>query len=299
MLLAAKYGVVEIVRRLFMDFPASIRYTDFSGKNVVHLAAKYRHVEVYNFLLSQNDTIRHLFRASDNNGNTPLHLAAADIGHEKNPWRVTGPALQLQSEIKWYQMVEDSNENKFFVQYNKDKKLAKTIFDETHQKMLESGREWLIRTSDSCSLLAALIATVAFASATTVPGGNGEDGSPALERKTGFSIFAISSLTALCLSTTSVVAFLSILSSKFEIEDFVWKLPIRLLIGLSSLFFSIVAMLASFCAGHYFMLTHRLQNVVVFGYVAASLPIALFFAIVQIHLYFDLLLGILSKVPTT
>lgn len=161
------------------------------------------------------------------------------------------------------QMVEDSNENKFFVQYNKDKKLAKTIFDETHQKMLESGREWLIRTSDSCSLLAALIATVAFASATTVPGGNGEDGSPALERKTGFSIFAISSLTALCLSTTSVVAFLSILSSKFEIEDFVWKLPIRLLIGLSSLFFSIVAMLASFCAGHYFMLTHRLQNVVV------------------------------------
>lgn len=104
MLLAAKYGVVEIVRRLFMDFPASIRYTDFSGKNVVHLAAKYRHVEVYNFLLSQNDTIRHLFRASDNNGNTPLHLAAADIGHEKNPWRVTGPALQLQSEIKWYQV---------------------------------------------------------------------------------------------------------------------------------------------------------------------------------------------------
>ncbi|CAK9323482.1 unnamed protein product [Citrullus colocynthis] len=142
---------------------------------------------------AHNNTIRHLFPASDKNGNTPLHLAAADRGHAKNPWRVTGPALQLQSEIKWYQMVEDSNESKFFVQYNKDKKLAKTIFDEAHTR-----RCWKVVGSGLLEPpIHALIATLAFASATTVPGGNGEDGSPALERKTRVFNFCHPSLLSL------------------------------------------------------------------------------------------------------
>uniref|UniRef100_A0A9I9EGI3 Uncharacterized protein n=1 Tax=Cucumis melo TaxID=3656 RepID=A0A9I9EGI3_CUCME len=58
MLLATKYGVVEMLSRLFQHFPLAIRDSDQDKKNVVLLAAEYR----------QPDTqIETLFRAVDKN----------------------------------------------------------------------------------------------------------------------------------------------------------------------------------------------------------------------------------------
>lgn len=113
----------------------------------------------------------------------------------------------------------------FFASYNNEGRLAKTIFHESHKEMVKSGSQWLTSTSESCSLVAALITTVAFASATTIPGGNGEEGTPPLEKELGFLIFALSSLVALCLSTTSVITFLAILTSRLNyiwFRIFVW-----------------------------------------------------------------------------
>ncbi|TYJ96032.1 serine/threonine-protein phosphatase 6 regulatory ankyrin repeat subunit B-like [Cucumis melo var. makuwa] len=294
-LLAAKNGVVEMVSRIFEHCPLAIRDSNQEKKNVVLLAAEYRQPHVYKFLLRKKSDLEILFRAVDENGDSAVHLAA----HLKtdNPWHITGPALQMQWEVKWYKYVRDSVEPNFFVKHNYKGVLARNIFYATHEELAKKGAEWLVKTADSCSVVAGLVVTVAYTSATSVPGGNGNDGTSPFEKETGFLIFSIASLVAFCLSSTSVIMFLGILTSRFDEKGFGSKLPGRLFVGLSSLFFSIVAMLVSFCAGHYFLLSHRLQNAAVVIYIATSLPVALFFVKSQLPLFYDMLVAILSKTP--
>ena len=111
----------------------------------------------------------------------------------------------------------------FFVKHNNRGQTPKDIFTDTHKDPVKDGSEWLSKTSESCSVVAALIATVAFATSSTVPGGVKEGiGVPTLEGKPAFNIFTISSLVALCSSVTALVFFLSILTSRNQEEDFLW-----------------------------------------------------------------------------
>lgn len=185
----------------------------------------------------------------------------------------------------------------FFVRYNKKGQTPKEIFIHTHRDLMTEGSKWLIKTSESCSVVAALIATVAFATSATVPGGLDQTtGEPILKDKPAFSAFTISSLVALCFSVTSLVFFLSILTSRYEESDFSLDLPRKLLMGLTSLFASIASIIVSFCAGHLFVLKHQLKFVAYPLYAATCLPVT-FFAIAQLPLYFDLMRAIIKKVP--
>lgn len=195
------------------------------------------------------------------------------------------------------QFVKESMPPHFFNRYNKYNKTPRDIFTETHTELVKSGGEWLNKTSESCSVVAALIATVAFATSATLPGGVNQDtGHPTLEREPAFNLFAISSLIALCCSITAVVMFLSILTSRYQEYDFGRDLPRKLILGLTSLFMSIVSMLVSFCAGHYFVLKDQLQYAALPIYAVTSLPVTLF-ALAQCPLYFDLVWATFKKVP--
>jgi uncharacterized YccA/Bax inhibitor family protein len=92
--------------------------------------------------------------------------------------------------------------------------------------------------------------------------------------------------------------FLSILTSRKQIEDFKTNLPAKLLGGLSFLFISIVAMFISFCAGHFFVLTDKYgkHDILVELYIVFSLPV-IYYAVVQLPLYFDLIQVIFKKEP--
>lgn len=185
----------------------------------------------------------------------------------------------------------------FFPRYNNNNRTPMEVFDETHKELIERGGKWLKATSDSCSVVAALIATVAFATSATVPGGIKEDsGKPILERQPAFRLFAISSLVALCFSVTSLVMFLSILTSRYQVKEFQRNLPRKLLLGLTSLFVSIAAVLVSFCAGHFFVLKDELKYVAFPVYAITCLPVT-FFAVAQFPLYLDLALATFTKIP--
>lgn len=98
-------------------------------------------------------------------------------------------------------------------------------------------------TATSCML----IATVVFAVAFTVPGGNNEETRlPILQKKKWFNIFILSYDVALCSSSTDIVIFLSILTSRYAEDDFLVSLPSRLMLGLLALFVSIIAMIIAF-----------------------------------------------------
>lgn len=186
---------------------------------------------------------------------------------------------------------------KYYPSHNIFDETADEIFKDHHKELMEKGKEWLKSTSNSCSLVATIIATVAFATAITVPGGAKNDsGKPYLEDRPPFRIFAISSLVALCFSVTSTITFLAILTSRNQETDFGRNLPRKLLLGLTTLFISIVAMLVNFCSSHFFVLQDQLKRAALPVYAVTCLP-ATYFAAAQLPLYIDLLWATCSKVP--
>ena len=121
MLLAAKNGVIEIVKGTLERFPPAIRDTTKDKKNVVLLAAEHRQPDVYRFFLKRRNEID-LFRAVDHEGNSALHLAATAI--DPKLWRITGAALQMQWEVKWYNVsiVQTHTHTELFLLRKKKKK---------------------------------------------------------------------------------------------------------------------------------------------------------------------------------
>ena len=181
-------------------------------------------------------------------------------------------------------------------QVNKEGKTPEDVFNETHRDLVKDGGEWLKSISNSCSVVATLIAAVVFPASTTVPGGIDNSGMPVLVKHPAFSVFAISSLVALCASVISLFLFLNILTFQYQPKDFQSYVPRKLLLGLTLLFVSIGAMLISFCAGQFFLLKSKLQDKAFPVYTVICLPIILL-SIGQLPLYFQLLTVTLKKVP--
>ncbi|PNY03709.1 ankyrin repeat-containing protein [Trifolium pratense] len=294
-LIAAKMGVTEMIEKIIDMYPVAIHDVDNQNKNVVLLAIENRQPHVYSLINKRSVIKETAFRQVDIHGNSALHLAATY--RRFKPWRVPGAAMQMQWEYKWYKLVKNSMPPNFYERYNNDGKTAKQVFIDTHGVLVKEGSKWLTKTSESCSVVAALVAAVAFTTSTAIPGGpNQETGIPLLLKQPAFKLYAVTSLVALCSSVTALILFLSILTSRFEEKDFVVDLPRKLLIGLTTLFTSIASVLVSFCAGHFFIVERQLRFAVYPIYAATCLPVT-FFALVQLPLYFDLSLAMFRKVP--
>ncbi|XP_057434339.1 uncharacterized protein LOC130727028 [Lotus japonicus] len=296
-LTAAKNGIVEIVSALQSKIPSVVHETNSNHENVLLLAVKNRQPSVVEVLRRNLD--KELFYSLifevDNKENTVLHVAAGTSSNNEKTWQIAGAAMQMMWDIKWYQYIKNLVPEHFIFRNNKDEKTAGEIFKDKHKDLVKNSSEWLKETSESCSVVAALIAGVSFATSSTVPGGT-ENGKPSLEGQPAFDTFAIASLIGLCFSVTALVMFLAILTSRKQAEDFRRSLPLKLLFGLSSLFVSIASMLVSFCAAHFFVLKDKYKNVLFPVYVATCLPVT-FYAVVQFPLYADLVKAIFKKVP--
>ncbi|GAY40624.1 hypothetical protein CUMW_053390 [Citrus unshiu] len=236
-LIAAKNGITEIVEKILELFPVAILDMNSEKKNVMLLAVENRQRHVYQLLLKTAIIQQTVFR----------------------------------------KFVRDSMPFHFFVRYNDQNKSAKDVFTETHKELVQAGGQWLTQTSEACTVMAALIATVAFTSSSNVPGGvNGETGDPNLKDQLAFNVFAFSSLVALSFSMTALVVFFAIKTSRFQEQDFRKDLPEKLLLGLTSL--------------------DKLKSAAFPVYAVTCLPVTLF-AVARFPLYYYLISAIFKKVP--
>lgn len=167
------------------------------------------------------------------------------------------------------------------------------LFTQSHRSLIEDGQKWMRETADSCMVVATLVATVVFAAAFTIPGGNKRDtGVPIFIEEASFIAFAISDAVGLVFSAISILTFLSIRSSVYSEEDFLWRVPRNLASGLASLFISIAAMMVVFCATSFTIFHGRLPWLPVLVTVISSIPVLLF--IRQYHRFFANTLGVLQ-----
>ena len=132
---------------------------------------------------------------------------------------------------------------------NTNGQTARELFTESHKELVKEGEKWVKETSSSCTLVGALIVTIMFAAVITVPGGNNQDsGLPTFLHGKVFMVFIICDALSLLSASTSLLMFLGVLTSRYAEEDFLRSLPIKMMIGLSTLIFSIATMMITFCA---------------------------------------------------
>ena len=101
-LMAAKNGISEMVESILNFHPKAIHDIDSEKKNLVLLAVENRHPHVFQLLLKKKILKDTVFGAVDNNGNSALHLAA--MFTDNKPWLTPGASLQMQWEVKWFEV---------------------------------------------------------------------------------------------------------------------------------------------------------------------------------------------------
>uniref|UniRef100_F6HRA0 PGG domain-containing protein n=1 Tax=Vitis vinifera TaxID=29760 RepID=F6HRA0_VITVI len=140
---------------------------------------------------------------------------------------------------------------------NKDNQTAEELFAARNERLHRDAKEWLMRTTENCTILSIFIATVAFAAAYTVPGGPNQDtGIPILNSKPFFVVFILADVFSLTLALTSVGIFLSILTSSFPLQDFKTYLFKKLTQGITCM------IAVAFGATIVLIMTHNWKNAV-------------------------------------
>ncbi|GKV46084.1 hypothetical protein SLEP1_g53096 [Rubroshorea leprosula] len=163
-------------------------------------------------------------------------------------------AARLQSELRWFNAVKGIVPQFYNYFKNNEGYTPSQVFVNEHEKLLKEAEEWVKKTAESSTVVGTLIITIMFAVAFTVPASD------------AISLFAASS---------SVLMFLGILASRYAYEDFFKSLPVKLIIGISSLFISIAAMMVAFCVALFIMLQGHLWIVIPVT-LLAGIPIIIF-----------------------
>ncbi|KAJ4702471.1 Ankyrin repeat family protein [Melia azedarach] len=276
---AAERGNVDFLSILICEYPDLIWKVDGDENtySIFHIAVKNRQADIFKLIYEIESSYKDiLLRFEDSERNNILHLAGK-LASSDQLNIVSGAALQMQRELFWFKKVEEVVQRKFTEARNTEGWTPRALFTEKHKELRDKGEKWMKDTATACMLVATLIATVVFAAAFTVPGGpNQSTGFPIFLGKSSFKIFAISDAVSLVSSSLSVLNFLSILTSPYAEEDFLWMLPRKLRTGLATLFISIAAMMVAFSTTFFiFFKGKRLWIAILITAIAAT-PVIMF-----------------------
>ncbi|XP_017976567.1 PREDICTED: uncharacterized protein LOC18600083 [Theobroma cacao] len=280
---AARCGVVEIVTASLHYFPDLI----FSehGSLILKNAIQCRQEKIFN-LACKKTSLDKMFATMCYEPSIS-HLAAK-LPIKRRLSDDSYAASQMQREMQWYKAIERIEHPRMRQLRSEEGKTGFECFSENRKQMRENAEKWMKDTSDSSMLVSTLIATVAFAAAFTVPGGNNDRGIPIFLNDTSFAVFFYSDALALFSSVTAILMFLSILTSSYKEEDFHRALPKRMIIGLASLFFALATMMVAFGAALAIVLSEKIRWVwgpIIF---LASFPVTLFFRL-QLPLFIEMI----------
>ncbi|MBA0597642.1 hypothetical protein Gorai_007442 [Gossypium raimondii] len=218
---AGTHGIPEIVEKIRESFPVAVHHEQ-------------------KLIVADN---------MDNFSNNMLHLVG-NLAPPDQLNRVYGAALQMQRELRWE--VEKVVPNIYQDARNIERKTPRMVFTEEYKELVKEGERWMKDAANSCSVVAALIATVVFTAAITVLGGtNGDSEFLVFKSEKAFVIFAMSDALSLFSSTAAILMFLSMLTARYVEDDFLQALPKRLIMGLLTLFISITTMMIAFSSTLY------------------------------------------------
>ncbi|XP_030954299.1 uncharacterized protein LOC115976899 isoform X2 [Quercus lobata] len=274
---AAEEGNIECVIML-IRFDFDLLWKTKNGKSIFHVAAEKRHESIF-YLLNEIGSIGDMIIDSKTeNANNILHLAA-ELAPKEKLNAISGAALQMQREMLWFKEVEKIVPPVFKEMKNGNKETPYVVFARTHEELRTKGERWMIDTANYSMVVATLIGSTMFS-------GLIADG---LDRSSKhYLAFSVASAISLFSSSTSLVMFLSILTSRYSYNDFVLWLPLRLLIGIASLCISIAAMMVAFFIS-FMLANHNGKELpVIFAVIGLFAIAPIIYGVLKWYLFIDI-----------
>ncbi|KAL0005151.1 hypothetical protein SO802_012712 [Lithocarpus litseifolius] len=278
---AAEEGNIECLIKL-IHFDFGLLWKTKGKKSIFHVAVEKRHESIF-YLLKEIGSVGDLIINSkiENIGNI-LHLAA-ELAPKEKLNALSGAALQMQQEIFWFKEVEKIVPPEFKEMKNRDGDDGEkpyVLFARTHEELRTKGEKWMINTANYSMLVSTIIGSIMF------PGLIAEgldNNSPNL-----YLVFSVASVIALFSSSTSLVMFLSILTSRYSYNDFLLWLPLRLLIGVATLCISIAAMMVAFFTSFMLKNFNRKELPVIFAVIGLFACAPILYVLLKWYLFADI-----------
>ncbi|KAM2653224.1 hypothetical protein EV2_024888 [Malus domestica] len=264
MFLAIKKGHVEYITHLCRANDKLRDINNEKGRNIFQFAAECRQHKVFSLLNGLGDQRKWepFVNGKDKLDNNMLHVVGT-ISSAAQINRIQGAALQMQRELQWFKEVERLAHAVDHEVINKtDEMTPRELFTKVHKDLVKEGEKAMKDTATSCTVVGALIVTIMFAAAFTVPGGNKQD---------------------------TVMIFLGILTSRYAENDFLLSLPTKMIVGLITLFLSVVAMMIAFSSALSIML-HGKSSIAILLSLLTSVPVVSFI-LMQFPLLLELVIS--------
>ncbi|XP_042940464.1 uncharacterized protein LOC122275463 isoform X1 [Carya illinoinensis] len=102
--LATKSGCVDIAEKILEVYPQAVEHIDDKGRNILHVAIKYRQEKIFQLVQKLELPMKRLVRKVDNDGNSILHTVGIKV-EDYTPEELRGPAYQLREEMQWFELV--------------------------------------------------------------------------------------------------------------------------------------------------------------------------------------------------
>ncbi|KAF5196345.1 Ankyrin repeat-containing protein [Thalictrum thalictroides] len=230
---AAYNGDVSIVADIIKFCPSCLELVDNEGKNFLHIAAKWEKVQVVKHVLGARDIPVSVLNDQDNDGNTPLHIAAITGNETLTQCFLFDPRVVKTTVNKNGQPVLHA------IKFSYDKRKAGVfdIVDTVDQSDLKDQRDFDL-------VVGALIATVSFTAGITVPGGYISDGPnqgmAVFSKKGSFVAFIISNNMALIFSLYAVFSHFCARRLSEE-ADIIYQLNVATFCTLAAIYCMMVA----------------------------------------------------------
>ncbi|KAI3897536.1 hypothetical protein MKX03_010401 [Papaver bracteatum] len=273
---AINFGAVELITECLQTFPGFDWVEDDSERGIFYFAIKVRQEKIFNLLYRIPGFKKKLAASVDKWDNTILHMAAWLKIPSPFEMPISCIALRVQRELQWFKEVERLVPPAHRIRKNDRGFTAQELFKAEHKDLFAQGEKWIKDIAQSCAFVSALVATVVFAATFTAPGGYNSSGTPVFLHENSFILFAVANAMGLFSSISSLLMFLALLTSEYEHDDFLKVIPKKLMLGLGTLFISVIALMVAFCATLYMVLGPRYTWLPIPLSLVAAIPVTLF-----------------------
>ncbi|KAI4297104.1 hypothetical protein L6164_037009 [Bauhinia variegata] len=283
---AAKSGNISFLVLILQSNPDLLLKVYQNGQNLLHVAVSYRQEKIISLIHNIGPVKDLIVNSVDDNWDNILHYAGRMAPVER--LGTSRPNLQMQRELLWFKELQKIVPTTCLNMKNSEGLTPRELFIKEHRELSKQGEAAAKETANYCMIVATLVATVVFAAGLTVPGKDNDKSETAVfGRDVWFVIFVVSNAVSLFASSTSIILFLSILTSSFREREFLKSLQTRLIFGLTSLFISITSMVIAFASASFLIFDFKSKWVPDLIASLACIPVILFL-VLHFSLWADL-----------
>ncbi|CAM8946717.1 unnamed protein product [Rhodiola kirilowii] len=249
---AAENGIKEMVKEITDAFP----YVDWCDKgHLLRFAIQNHHGELY-MLLCDRYVDKGMQSVEEATKANILHVAGRLPASGRHRIE-SGAILQMQEDLNWFKEIERLVPPSYKNKRNKDGKTPQEVFTENHKNLMVEVEKRVKEIANSGTAIAGLILAISYAASITVPGGiRADNGLPVLGSESAFKIYGVANALSLFGACASLLMFLSIFTSRYTEGDFLRALPIKLVVGILSLYMAVASLMVSSTLIQYSMFGH-------------------------------------------